>query len=104
MRHQGLPNQCALRTWLAQKVDIPISHGPDYERSPHAYDEEVDCESIFQDLAMQAATNSLPDSDVLHSTRQQLLALRIVAYSIAIEHLEVVNSLLLGANALQLLA
>ena len=24
-----LPNQCALRTWLAQKTDIPISHGPD---------------------------------------------------------------------------
>ena len=98
MRHQGLPNQCALRTWLAQKVDIPISHGPDHERSPHAYDKEVDYESIFQDLAMQAATNPPPDSDVLHPTRQQLLALRIVAYSIAIEHLEVVNSLLLGGR------
>ena len=48
--------------------------------------------------AMQAATNPPPDSDVLHPTRQQLLALRIVAYSIAIEHLEVVNSLLLGGR------
>ena len=47
---------------------------------------------------MQAATNPPPDSDVLHPTRQQLLALRIVAYSIAIEHLEVVNSLLLGGR------
>ena len=29
-----LPNQCALRTWLADKLDIPISHGPDHEKSP----------------------------------------------------------------------
>ena len=87
-------------------MDIPISHGPDHERSPHAYDKEVDYEPflsescmaqrfvvravallsaknevdyepIFQDLAMQAATDPPPDGDVLHPTRQQLLALRI---------------------------
>ena len=90
------PNQYALRTWLAQKKDIPISHGPDHKASPHAYDKDVAYASIFQDLAMQAATNPPLDCDVLHPMRPQLLALRIVAYSIAIEHLEVVNSLLLG--------
>ena len=93
-----LPNQCALRTWLAQKKDIPISHGPDNKASPHAYDKDVAFASIFQDLAMQAATNPPVDSDVLHPMRPQLLALRIVAYCIAIEHLEVVNSLLLGGR------
>ena len=28
-----LPNQCALRTWLAKKTDVPRSHGPDCEKS-----------------------------------------------------------------------
>ena len=62
-----LPNQCALRTWLANKVDIPVSHGPDHVKSPHAYDKEVDYEPLFQGLAMQVATD-LPDSSVLHPT------------------------------------
>ena len=48
-----LPSQCALRTWLAKKLDVPIAHGPDHERSPHAYDKEVDCEPLFEGLAMQ---------------------------------------------------
>ena len=39
-----LPNQCALRTWLANKLDIPISHGPDHEKSPHAVDKAVQFE------------------------------------------------------------
>ena len=47
---------------------------------------------------MQAATNPPLDSDVLHPMRPQLFALRIVAYCVAIEHLEVVNSLLLGGR------
>ena len=49
---------------------------------------------------MQAATNPPLDCDVLHPMRPQLLALRIVAYSIAIEHLQVVSSLLLGGRML----
>ena len=75
-----LPNQCALRTWLAQKKDIPILHGPDNPASPHSYDKEVGYEPIFQDLAMQAACNPV-DSDVLHPMKAQLVALRIGAYS-----------------------
>ena len=51
-----LPNQCALRTWLANKVDIPVDHGPDHVKSPHAYDNQVDSEPLFKGLAMQAAT------------------------------------------------
>ena len=93
-----LPNQCALRTWLANKVDIPVSHGPDHVKSPHAYDKEVDYEPLFQGLAMQVATDLPPDSSVLHPTRQQLLALRLVAFGISIEHLEVLNSLLVGGR------
>ena len=93
-----LPNQCALRTWLANKVDIPVSHGPDNVRSPHAYDKEVDYEPLFQGLAMQVATDPPSDSSILHPTKQQLLALRMVAFGISIEHLELVNSLLLGGR------
>ena len=47
---------------------------------------------------MQVATDLPPDSSVLHPTRQQLLALRLVALGISIEHLEVLNSLLLGGR------
>ena len=91
-----LPNQCALRTWLANKVDIPVAHG--HVKSPHAYDKEVDYEPLFKGLAMQAATNPPTDGLTLRPTRQQLLALRLVAYGISIEHLEVLNSLLLGGR------
>ena len=93
-----LPNQCALRTWLANKVDIPVAHGPDHPKSPHAYDKDVDYEPLFQGLAMQAATNPPIDGLTLHPTRQQILALRLVAYGISIEHLKVLNSLLLGGR------
>ena len=61
-----LPNQCALRTWLAAKVDIPVLYGPDNVRSPHAYDKEVDFEPLFQGLAMQAATDPPTDDSILH--------------------------------------
>ena len=29
-----LPNDTALRTWLARKVDVPCGHGPDHRASP----------------------------------------------------------------------
>ncbi len=54
--------------------------------------------SIFQDVAMQAATDPPPGSDWMHVTSIQLLALRIVAFTIAIDDLETVNSLLLGGR------
>ena len=47
---------------------------------------------------MQAATNPPIDGLTLHPTREQILALRLVAYGISIEHLEVLNSLLLGGR------
>ena len=47
---------------------------------------------------MQAATNPPIDGLTLHPARQQILALRLVAYGISIEHLEVLNSLLLGGR------
>ena len=95
-----LPNQCALRTWLANKVDIHVSHSPDNVRSPH--DKEVNYEPLFQGLAMQAATDPPSDSSILHPTQHQLLALRMVAFGISIKHLELVNSLAWRANAVQL--
>ena len=82
-----LPNQCALRTWLARKKDIPILHGPENPASPHSFDRKVDFEPMFQDLAMQAACNPV-DNSVLHPMKAQLVALRIVAYCISLEHLE----------------
>ena len=45
-----------------------------------------DFEPMFQDLAMQAACNPV-DNGVLHPMKAQLVALRIVAYCISIEHL-----------------
>ena len=47
---------------------------------------------------MQAATDPPSDGSILHPTQQQLLALRMVAFGISIEHLELVNSLLLGGR------
>ena len=93
-----LPNQCALRTWLANKLDIPIAHGPDHEQSPHAYDKEVDYEPLFKGLAMQAACAAPCESTTVTPTKEQLLALRMVAYGLSTDHLEVLTSLLLGGR------
>ena len=93
-----LPNQCALRTWLANKLDIPVAHGPDHVQSPHADDKEVDYEPLFQGLAMQAATGAPAEGTTLTPTKEQLLALRMVAYGLSTDHLEVLNSLLLGGR------
>ena len=65
-----LPNQCALRTWLADKLDIPISHGPEL---PHTVDKAVQFEPLFQGLAMQAATTDPEKDDELTPTKEQLL-------------------------------
>ena len=80
------------------EVDIPVDHGPDHVKSPHAYDNQVDSEPLFKGLAMQAATWPPADGLTLHPTRQQLLALRLVAYGVSTDHLEVLNSLLLGGR------
>ena len=93
-----LPSQCALRTWLAKKLDVPIAHGPDHERSPHAYDKEVDCEPLFKGLAMQAACAAPRENTTATPTKEQLLALRMVAYGLSTDHLEVLTSLLLGGR------
>ena len=81
-----LPNQCALRTWLANKLDIPIAHGPGHEQSPHAYDKEVDYEPVFKGLAMQAACTAPCESTTATPTKEQLLALRMVAYGLSTDH------------------
>ena len=88
---------CALRTWLANKLDIPTAHGPDHEQSLHAY-EKVDYEPLFEDLAMQAACAAPYESTTATSTKEQLLALRMVAYELSTDHLEVLTSLLLGGR------
>ena len=93
-----LPNQCALRTWLANKLDIPIAHGPDHEKSPHAYDKEVGYEPLFKGLAMQAATAAPSGSTTVTPTKEQLLAFRMVAYGLSTDHLEVLTGLLLGGR------
>ena len=93
-----LPSQCALRTWLAKKLDIPIALGPDHERSPHAYDKEVDYEPLFKGLAMQAACAAPRENTTATPTKEQLLALRMVAYGLSTDHLEVLTSLLLGGR------
>ena len=91
-----LPNQCALRTWLANKLDIPVAHGPDHVKSPRAYDKEY--EPLFKGLAMQAATVAPAESTTETPTKEQLLALRMVAYGLSTDHLEVLTSLLLGGR------
>ncbi len=63
-----LPNPCALRTWLANKTDIPRSHGPDHEKSPHAVDKVVFFEPLFKGLAMRAATADPPQGGQLSPT------------------------------------
>ena len=93
-----LPSQCALRTWLAKKLDVPVAHGPDHDRSPHAYDKEVDCEPLFKGLAMQAACAAPHENTTATPTKEQLLALRMVAYGLSTDHLEVLTSLLLGGR------
>ena len=93
-----LPNQCALRTWLAHKLDIPISHDPDHGKSPHAVDKAVQFEPLFKSLAMQAAASGSMICDELAPTKEQLLALRMVAYGLSTDHLELLTSLLLGGT------
>ena len=41
-----LPNNCALRTWLGQKLDVPSTHGPDHGDSPHSVDRKVKFEPL----------------------------------------------------------
>ncbi len=93
-----LPNQSALRTWLAQKLDVPNSHGPDHGDSPHSIDKQVAYEPLFQSLAMQVATSGSLTCDELEPTREQLLALRMVAFALSSDHLELLTSLLLGGT------
>ena len=93
-----LPNQCALRTWLANKLDIPVAHGRDHVKSPHADDKEVDYEPLFKGLAMQAATAAPAEGTTVAPTKEQLLALRMVAYGLSTDHLQVLTSLLLGGR------
>ena len=90
-----LPNQCALRTWLGQKLDAPHSHGPDHDDSPHSIDKQVKFEPLFKGLAMQVATSGSLSCDELQPTREQLLALRI---GLSTDHLELLTSLLLGGT------
>ena len=93
-----LPNQCALRTWLASKLDIPVAHGPDHVKSPHAYDKEVGYEPLFKGLAMQAATTAPAEGTTVTPTKEQLLALRMVADGLSTDHVELLTSLLLGGR------
>ena len=92
-----LPNQCALRTWLANKADIPTSHGPDHDKSPHAVDKDVLYEPLFKSLAMLAATTDPPNGQ-LSPTKERLLALRMVAFGLSMDHLETLTSLLLSGR------
>ena len=92
-----LPNQCALRTWLANKTDIPTSYGPDHDKSPHAVDKDVLYEPLFKGLAMLAATTDPPNGQ-LSPTKEQLLALRMVAFGKSTDHLETLTSLLLSGR------
>ena len=78
--------------------DIPTSHGPDNEKSPHAVDKAVQFEPLFKGLAMQAATYGSMKDDELAPTKEQLLALRMVAYGLSTDHLELLTSLLPGGR------
>ena len=84
-------NSTALRTWLAQKVDVPYGHGPDHRASPHSALRQVDFESLFQIECMQIATSG----DTMEVTREQALAVRVLAYALSCEHLDLLNGLLL---------
>ena len=93
-----LPNNCALRTWLGQKIDVPRAHGPDHGDSPHSVDRKVKFEPLFQSLAMQVATSGSLTCTDLEPTREQLLALRMVAFALSAEHLQLLTGLLLGGT------
>ncbi len=97
IRFPCLPNQCALRTWLANKTDVPRSHGPDHEESPHAWDKAILSQPLYECLAMRAALADPPQGG-LSPTKEQLLALRMVAYGLSTEHLEILTSLLLSGQ------
>ena len=89
-----LPNATALRTWLAQKVDVPYGHGPDHRASPHSVIRQVDFESLFQIECMQIATSG----ETMELTQEQALAVRVLAYALSCEHLDLLNGLLLGGS------
>ena len=93
-----LPSHCALRTWLAKKLDVPTAHGPDHDKSPHAYGKEVDCALLLNGLAMQAARAAPHDNTTATPTKEQLLALRMVAYGLSTDDLEVLTTLLLSGR------
>ena len=68
------------------------AHRPDHSDSPHSVDWNVKYEPLFQSVAMQVAT-TCPD---LEPTREQVLTIRMVAFALSCEHLELLNGLLLG--------
>ena len=74
---------------------IPNSHGPDHDKSPHAVNKDVLYEPLFKGLAVLAATTD-PRDGQLSPTKEQLLALRMVAFGLSTDHLEILTSLLLS--------
>ena len=88
MRVPFLPNN------TSQKSDVPLAHGPDHRHSPHSVIREVDYETLFQSECMQIATTS----DSMEPTREQALAVRMLAFPLSCEHLELLNGLLLGGT------
>ena len=89
-----LPNATALRTWLDKKVDIPFGHGPDHSESPHSLIREVASEPLFQIERMQIATSG----ETMEITKEETLAIRVLACALSREHLELLNGLLLGGS------
>ena len=71
-----LPNSTALRTWFAQKVDVPYGHGPDHRASPHSVLRQVDVESLFQIECAQIATSG----DTMELTREQRFVSWLMPY------------------------
>ena len=95
MRVPCLPNNTALRTWLSQKGgDVPLAHGPDHSLSPHSVIRDVDYKTLFQSERMQIATTS----DSMEPTGEQALAVRMLAFALSCEHLELLNGILLGGT------
>ena len=86
-----LPNDSALRTWLSRKGDVPLAHGPHIWSFVKSITRH---ETLFQSECMQIATTS----NSMEPTREQALAVRMVAFALSCEHLELLNGLLLGGT------
>ena len=91
-----LPPHCAVATWLSAKKDLPANADPGGERSPHAVGVSTDI-SLLRELTCWNVLWQEPKDE--SETKHQLLALRILAYTMTEEQLSILVRLLLGDDS-----